>query len=153
MESTMRRFWKYTDTKIQLEPVDEEQPRLGGRVTVSERALNVQTMVPTIRTLHGVYGEDFLTYAQFDKEVDTQDEEALLRLFDETAEEVLDVHSFKFENGKLSYARRINPFALDAEIEHEISETELNELIEQTWTEKMFYGIGNEKMTAYPAKR
>lgn len=106
-----------------------------------------------MRTLHGVYGEDFLTYGQFDQQVDPTNEESLLKLFDETAEEVLDVHSFKFEEGRLSYARRVNPFALDANVEHEIGETELNELIEQTWTEKMFYGLGNETMTAFPPKR
>merc|ERR1712012_701390 len=44
MESTFGRFWKYTDTRINLTPIDIEEPRLGGRVDATEWKLDVRTL-------------------------------------------------------------------------------------------------------------
>ena len=43
MESTFGRFWKYADTRIHLSPVDENEPRLGGRVTATQTAFDFRT--------------------------------------------------------------------------------------------------------------
>ena len=43
MESTFGRFWKYSDTRILLIPIDEDEPRLGGRVKASETSFDVRT--------------------------------------------------------------------------------------------------------------
>ena len=60
-------------------PLDDEQPRLGGRVTATEYKFDVRTFSVGKTTYHGVYGEDFLTYAEFDQDVDvTKDETAIM---------------------------------------------------------------------------
>ena len=100
MESALGRFWRYTDTRIQLDPIDDTQPRLGGRVRATEYKFDVRTFTLGSTQYHGVYGEDFLTFAEFDKEVDTNKDENLIQAV-EGGEGVLDRHSFRFENGKV----------------------------------------------------
>ena len=78
MESTFGRYWKYQDTKLHLTPVDAEKPRLGGRVSATEYAMDFRTMTPSSTHYHGVYGEDFITFAQFSKDVNPDNEEVLL---------------------------------------------------------------------------
>ena len=79
MESALGRFWRYTDTRIQLEPIDDSEPRLGGRVRATEYKFDVRTFTLGSTQYHGVYGEDFLTFAEFDKEVDTNKDENLIQ--------------------------------------------------------------------------
>ena len=97
MESRFGRFWKYSDTRINLIPLNEAEPRLGGRVQATETSFDIRTLTMANRQLHGVYGEDFLVFGEFSKEVDPENEATLLKLFEETpSEDVLDRHSFKF---------------------------------------------------------
>ena len=144
MESTFGRFWKYTDTRINLTPIDIEEPRLGGRVDATEWKLDVRTLSVSKTNYHGVYGEDFLTFAEFDKDVDVKQDENLIQAV-EGGEGVLDRHSFRFENGKVLYSRQVSEVK-DLEVEHEIDESELTETIPQTWSESLFYGVGNKAM-------
>ena len=144
MESALGRFWRYTDTRIQLEPIDDSEPRLGGRVRATEYKFDVRTFTLGSTQYHGVYGEDFLTFAEFDKEVDTNKDENLIQAV-EGGEGVLDRHSFRFENGKVLYSRQVSEVK-DLEVEHEIDESELTETIPQTWSESLFYGVGNKAM-------
>ena len=78
MESMFGRFWRYQDTSINLEPLDENQPRLGGRVTANMRTFDVRTLTLGSKQLHGVYGEDFLAFGQFAEGQDAEDEATLL---------------------------------------------------------------------------
>ena len=78
MESTLGRFWRYTDTRIQFDPIDADQPKLGGRVKATEYKLDVRTLTLSKTDFHGVYGEDFMTYAEFDNEVDVTKDETLI---------------------------------------------------------------------------
>ena len=144
MESTLGRFWRYSDTRIRLDPVDESQPRLGGRVTATEYKFDVRTFTIGKTDYHGVYGEDFLTFAEFDKEVDTSKDENLIQAV-EGGEGVLDRHSFRFENGKVLYSRQVSEVK-DTDVEHEIEESELGDIIAQSWSETLFYGVGNRSM-------
>ena len=96
MESLFGRFWKYSDTRINLIPLDENEPRMGGRVEAKEIAFDIRTLTLSNKTYHGVYGEDFLTFGEFHNDVDPEHEETLLKIFEEGAEEVLDRHHFKF---------------------------------------------------------
>ena len=147
MESQFGRFWKYQDTRITLFPVDEQKPRLGGRVQATEYAMDFRTLTPSSTTFFGVYGEDFLTYAEFSKDYNPDDEATLLKIFEADNDAILDKHSFKFdENQKVSYSREINGEAKDLEINHAIEETNLNETVRETWTETFFYGVGNKSM-------
>jgi len=44
------------------------------------------------------------------------------------------------------YSRNVNAQLHDSEIEHLIAESELTETVDQTWSETLFYGIGNKHM-------
>ena len=61
-------------------------------------------------------------------------------------EDVKDRHTFRFENDRLYYGRDVNGETNDAEVEHAISESELSPSYAQTWSETMFYGLGNKHM-------
>ena len=105
MESMFGRFWKYSDTRINLIPVDEEQPRLGGRVQATERSFDIRTFTLNSTNYHGVYGEDFITFGQFSADVDPEDDAQLLKIMDADSEDVVDRHTFKFADQKVSYSR------------------------------------------------
>ena len=146
-ESTFGRFWRYTDTRINLQPVDEENPRLGGRVQATETVFDVTTLTFASRKLHGVYGEDFLTYGEFVGDADVANEEVLLKIFEEDGDgSVVDRHWFKFEDQKVSYQRDVDYSAKDEELEHHIAPTVLDETVEDSWSETLFYGVGNKSM-------
>ena len=103
------------------------------------------TLTPSSKTFFGVYGEDFLTYAEFSKDSNPDDEATLLKIFEEDNESILDKHTFKYDdNQKVSYSRAVN--GKDTELEHPIEETQLSEQIRDTWTETFFYGVGNKSM-------
>ena len=58
---------------------------------------------------------------------------------------VTDLHTFKFgEGGKVTYERKVDGDAHDSEIEHSIEESELAQTIGDSWTETLFYGLGNK---------
>ena len=94
--------------------------------------------------MYGVYGDDFLTFAEFEKDVDTSQEEVLIRAV-EGGDGVLDRHSFRFDQGKVLYSRQVSDVK-DTEVEHEIDESELGPEIQQSWSETFFYGVGNKSM-------
>ena len=109
--------------------------------------MDFRTLTPSSTTYFGVYGEDFLTYAEFSQDSNPDDEGTLLKIFEPESDAVLDKHTFKFdENQKVSYSREVNAESKDAELEHAVEETTLNEQIRETWTETFFYGVGNKAM-------
>ena len=141
MESTWGRFWRYTDTRINLTPVDDSEPRLGGRVHATEYKFDVRTLTPSRTDFYGVYGEDFLAYAEFAPGTDTGHDETLIKAV-EGGDEVLDRHHFKFEGGQVSYSREVT--GKDAELEHAIEESPLSPTVNDSWSETFFYGLGNK---------
>ena len=109
MESTFGRFWRYQDSRITLFPLDAEQPRLGGRVQATEYAIDFRTLTPSMITYFGVYGEDFITYAEFSKDANPDDEATLLKIFEEGSDVILDKHSWKFgDDQRITYSRELN---------------------------------------------
>ena len=59
----------------------------------------------------------------------------------------MDKHTFKFdENQRVTYSREVNPESKDPEIDHQIEETQLNPVIRDSWSEALFYGVGNKQM-------
>ena len=130
---------------MKLLPIDDEQPRLGGKVTASVFSFDVRTFTPSYTKYFGAYGEDFLAFADFGNGTEPS-EETLLKIFDNNHNDVVDKHLFKFEDNKLLYSRTVNGERKDAEIEHAISESELRPVITDTWTETLFYGVGNKNM-------
>lgn len=45
-ESLVGRFWKYENATINLIPLDEEEPRLGGKVQVKSMGFDFRTFTP-----------------------------------------------------------------------------------------------------------
>ena len=112
----------------------------------TEYSMDFRTLTPNMTTYHGVYGEDFITFAEFSNDVDPGREEDLLKIFDEGSDAVVDKHTFKFdENQRVSYSRDVAA-GKDPEIHHAIEETHLNSTVRDTWAETFFYGVGNKAM-------
>merc|ERR1712060_724881 len=57
MDSWLGRFWKDSDTRINFLPIDESEPRLGGRVQATQLEINFQTLTFGSTSYTGVYGE------------------------------------------------------------------------------------------------
>ena len=113
----------------------------------TEYSMDFRTLTPGMTTYHGVYGEDFITFAEFGKDVDPGVEEDLLKIFDEGSDAVLDKHTFKFdENLNITYSRDVNAAGKDTETHQPIEETQLNSTVRDSWSETFFYGIGNKSM-------
>ena len=151
MESFMGRFWRYENATINFLPVDEEQPRLGGKVHVKSFIFDLRTMTGGFTNQYGIYSDDFVTYGSF-KNVDSSpldDEEILLKIVDDETDMVADKTSFKFQNNELVFAKEVNEELSDVEINHPINETKLDVAYDSSWTETLFYGVGNKAVWDY----
>jgi hypothetical protein len=149
MESYAHRFWRYENGYVTLFPVDEAEPRLGGKVRAKVFVMDWRTLTPSYKTLHGIYSDDFITFGEFSKEAGDpfHNEELLLKVVDEQDRTtVADRVTFRFENNSLLYKREVNQEVLDPEVEHQVKEAALQPIIDQTWTETFFYGLGNKKV-------
>lgn len=143
----MSKYWRYENLAFTLTPVDASNPRLGGKVEAKGLVFDLRTLTPAFKTYYGVYSDDFLTFAELKQgENALQDEEGLTRIVSEpVGGNVLEKTTFKFENNHLSIAKDVSE-ELDADIHHSLEETTLKHEIEQSWTEVLFYGIGNAKV-------
>lgn len=150
MESIVGRFWRYESASITLMPVDEAEPRLGGKVQVKSIGMDFRTFTPFVQTQYGVYSDDFISFGTFDKSVGNplEDEEILLKIVEEPTGEdsiVLDKTTFNFEGNQLVYKKEVNDEKADVEVNHSIAESPLDPIFDDSWTETFFYGIGNTK--------
>ena len=146
MESRMNRFWKYENAYITLLPVDQAEPRLGGKVKVQTLIFDWRTFTPSYKTLYGVYSDDFITFGEYHKDLGNplENEEALLKICEDNSGDATPIkNTFRFQDNKLIYERLVNGDARDLEVEHAVSEVVLEPMIDQTWTEVLFYGLGN----------
>ena len=106
MESVAKRFWKYESTTITFYPLNDQEPRLGGKVQAKVLGMDFSTFTPYSKTYHGVYGDDFVSYGTFKSNDSPRDcDETLLKLFDDADREVTDQHNFKFANNTVTYSR------------------------------------------------
>lgn len=149
MESYWGRFWRYENAQITLIPVDETQPQLGGKVKVKAFVMDWRTFTPQLKTLYGVYSDDFITFGEFSKEVGNplDNEELLLKVCDEQDQTTVPERTtFRFENNQLLYKREVNGEVVDTEIEHPVAESKLHPVIGNSWGETFFYGLGNKRV-------
>lgn len=149
MESYWGRFWRYENAQITLIPVDETQPQLGGKVKVKAFIMDWRTFTPQLKTLYGVYSDDFITFGEFSKEAGNplDNEELLLKVCDEKDQTTVPERTtFRFENNQLTYKREVNGEVVDTEIEHPVAESKLNPIIDNSWGETFFYGLGNKRV-------
>ena len=57
---------------------------------------------------------------------------------------VYDRATFRFENNQVTYQyENLNEEKLDPAVHHSIEETPLDQVLQDSWTERLFYGIGN----------
>lgn len=152
METYAGRYFRHENAYISLVPVDDQQPRLGGKVRVKLMTFDWRALTFSYKTLYGIYSDDFVTFGEFNKEA-TQgedpfhNEELLLKVVDEEDRvTVPDRHTFRFENNALTYKREVNGDVKDADLEHEVKESRLTPLLDQSWSEVFFYGIGNKRV-------
>jgi len=148
MESLFGRFWRYESSTINLMPINEEQPRLGGKVHVKSFVFDFRTFTPQVLNQYGVYNDDFVTFGTFSKETASplEDESVLLALVEDSNGHhgaVVDKTTFKFDNNNLVFVREVNKENADADTNHAISETKLDVFLTHSWTESLFYGVGN----------
>ena len=76
-----------------------------------------------------------------------ENEELLLKVMDLdiTGEhEVLDKTSFKFEGNSIYFSKEVNEEKDDVELNHPIEEAKLDVVLDDSWTETLFYGVGNK---------
>ena len=57
--------------------------------------------------------------------------------------ELQDVSTYRYRNNGLHFERTVNAETTDAEVNHAIDDTQLDIVLDNSWTERFFYGIGN----------
>ena len=148
-ESIMKRFWRYENASITLIPVDENAPRLGGKVQAKSLVIDFRALTLSMNSQYGVYSDNFVTFGTFDKGEGNplDNEELLLKVMDSdiTGDSgLLDKTSFKFEGNNIYFSKEVNEEKDDPELNHPIEETKLDVVVDETWTEALFYGVGNK---------
>ena len=149
MASVFRRFLRVESARMTLHPLDPNNPRQGGKVSVSSLVFDVRTFTFKFKTYYGIYGDDFLQYGEFKSGVDPlEDEELLLKVTEDVdkSHDVLQKVTFRFSDDNLSFSHDVNESKLDAEVDYEISENKLSFCPKASWSERLFYGIGNQEM-------
>lgn len=110
---------------------------------------DLRTFTPQLKTFYGVYSDDFITFGEFGKSAGNplENEELLLKVVDENdTTTVADRTTFRFQDNNLFFKREVNGEVHDSEIEHAVSEVKLLPLIDQSWSETFFYGLGNKRV-------
>ena len=151
MESLLGKFWRYENATINLLPVDENEPRLGGKVQVKSFVLDLRTLTLGFQTQYGIYTDDLVTFGTFDKSEGNplDNEELLLKIAEDVSGEdslISDKTTFKFHNNELHFSKEVNEEKSDIEVNHPIQQTKLDAQIAQSWTETFFYGVGNKAL-------
>lgn len=151
LESTFGRYWMYQNATINLIPLDESKPRQGGKVHVKGYSFDFRTLTPQTINQYGIYSDDFVTFGTFSKDAGNplDNEEVLLKIVDEHNtfnNEVVDKTTFRFDNNEVTFEREVNPELSDTEINHAVGSTRLDVVQNESWTETLFYGIGNKSV-------
>ena len=150
LESVMGRYWRYDTATINLIPIDESNPRLGGKVHVKGYAFDFRTFTPQAINQYGVYNDQFVSFGTFNADAGNplDNEELLLSVVDNNNvnENVVDVTTFIFENNQLSFEREVNGDLADTEINHAVERSNLATVNTDSWTETFFYGLGNRSV-------
>eukprot|EP00350_Pseudokeronopsis_sp_OXSARD2_P003603 CAMPEP_0170546468 /NCGR_PEP_ID=MMETSP0211-20121228/4834_1 /TAXON_ID=311385 /ORGANISM="Pseudokeronopsis sp., Strain OXSARD2" /LENGTH=111 /DNA_ID=CAMNT_0010850953 /DNA_START=172 /DNA_END=507 /DNA_ORIENTATION=+ len=111
--------------------------------------MNWNTFTPAFKTYYGVYTEDFLVFGEFPKDGENplENEELLLKICDDNDNTtVAEKNLFKMVDDSLVFKRDFNGEVKDLEIEHPVQEVALTPMIEQSWSEVLFYGLGNRRV-------
>mmetsp|Transcript_23724 Transcript_23724/g.21087 ORF Transcript_23724/g.21087 Transcript_23724/m.21087 type:complete len:193 (+) Transcript_23724:32-610(+) len=149
MTTFMRRFWKIESNKLTLHPLNEEDPRQGGKVEVKTLLFNIRTLTFSIKTQYGIYGDDFIQFGEFSGEASPlEDEERLLKITEsiQDSDDIMYKSTLKFENDNLTFAYETNDTLADPDFHIPVEKNELLFTPKTSWSEKFFYGVGNTNM-------
>jgi hypothetical protein len=81
------------------------------------------------------------------RETPLDNEEVLLKVCDENDKTVVPERTtFRFADNQLLFKREVNGEVVDSEIQHAIEENKLHPMIDQSWSEVLFYGLGNKNV-------
>ena len=108
-----------------------------------------RTFTPSYVNLYGIYSEDFITFGQFPKGEERDalhNDELLLKIVDEKDKSICSKVTFKFDDNQLTYKYDVNEEKQDTEVEFKVEEVPLTPEMHQTWSEVLFYGLGNKRV-------
>ena len=153
LESFLGRFWRYENAKINLFPADETEPRLGGKVHVRSFVIDFRTLTLGFQHQYGIYSDTFISYGNFVKDAGNplENEELLLKIVEDditqpSNELIYDKTTFKFQDNQLYYGRIVSPHLSDTDVNHNVADSKLDHYIPDSWTETLFYGVGNRSI-------
>ena len=149
MGSRLKKFWKLESCNFQLHPLDAEDSRQGGKVTVKSLIFDIRTFTIQMKTFYGIYGDDFIQFGEFADGLNPlEDDEILLKLTEDISdsEEVKNKSTFSFADDAITYSHQINENLVDNELEFPIEKSQLLQSDQVTWSETFFYGLGNRRM-------
>lgn len=92
-----------------------------------------RTLTPSLKTLYGVYSDDFITFGEFSKDAGNplDNEDLLIKICDENdSTTVPERTTFRFQDSGLFFKREVNGEVLDTEIQHAIPESKLHPMID-----------------------
>ena len=143
-ETLLGRYWLYQNATISLLPLDESNPRQGGKVHVKGYGFDFRTFTPVSIDQYGIYSDDFVTFGTFKEGNPLDNEQVLMQIVDERASsQVVDKTTFRFHNNTLSFQRDVNADLTDPEVNHAVDPTDLSLAYDNSWSETLFYGVGN----------
>jgi hypothetical protein len=97
MESYIGKFVRYENAYITLIPLDAEKPREGGKVKVHAFEMDWRTFIPAYKTMFGVYGEDFISFGEFESKNILENEENLIKVCQDSNSDLVPLKtSFRF---------------------------------------------------------
>ena len=108
-----------------------------------------RTLTPQTINQYGIYSDDFVTFGTFSAQAGNplDNEEILLKIVDEnSSSEVVDKTTFRFDQNNLTFEREVNGELSDIEVNHAIPSTTLDVVHTDSWTETLFYGVGNKSV-------
>ena len=145
MTSMFGRIWKAETARFTLHPIDKKNVAAGGTVEGSCLTFNAQTFTFHTKQLYGVYGEDFMTVGTFMSEGDPMhDERFLLEVTKDNSPHVGEKMTFRFDLDRVHYKHEVNDANVDTDLVHEIGDTTLTPMTRTTWSERLYYGLGNK---------
>ena len=149
LTTLMGKFWRIESNRFTLHPINEEDPRLGGKVSVRSLVFDARTFTFKMKALYGIYGDDFIQFGEFaGNSSPLNDEERLLKLTEsiEDSDDIMYKSTFTFENDNLRYSHEINENLVDTDLHFRVPENELLFSPKTSWSERFFYGVGNQAM-------
>ena len=97
-----------------------------------------------------MYNDEFVSFGTYTKDAGNplDSDELLLKVVDDHSQSDLisDKTTFTFKNSELHFEREVNGDMTDPSLNHAIASTKLDGINKDSWTESLFYGLGNKSV-------